>query len=442
MIVLAALIFLGLTWWRFHVGLFLFFLLLPTYLWRLMVGPIPTTFLELMLVILFSVWVFKERNRTQKRKKGKGKRVQLKHTDPLLYYGILLFLVGATVGMFVSQDLRAAAGEWKAFYVEPVIFFFLLVRLNSNRVSGSVTNLIIFALILSGLVTSLLAIYQHFTGWMVPEAFWLSGRVTAWYGFPNAVGLFLAPLMPLALLSIGRTIRGTQKHSNTLRRHDIIGYLSISVSLLFLIAGPLAIIFAKSTGALVGLTAGLGLVLLWNKNTRVPTLVVGGIAMILLLTIPQTTSLRAELFANDRSGNIRKAIWSETITLLKDHPLIGAGLASYTEKIIPYHGHVSGEGIEIFHHPHSIFLTMYVNTGLVGFVGFILMIAWFYRTGIRALKQHPEHDWALTLLISAMTILLVHGLVDSPYIKNDLSILFWTLLALQFLWVKYPQKKP
>jgi len=30
----------------------------------------------------------------------------------------------------------------------------------------------------------------------------------------------------------------------------------------------------------------------------------------------------------------------------------------------------------------------------------------------------------------AMVVLLVHGLVDTPYFKNDLSVLFWLIIGL------------
>jgi len=29
-----------------------------------------------------------------------------------------------------------------------------------------------------------------------------------------------------------------------------------------------------------------------------------------------------------------------------------------------------------------------------------------------------------------MIVLLVHGLVDTPYFKNDLSVLFWLIIGL------------
>ena len=29
-----------------------------------------------------------------------------------------------------------------------------------------------------------------------------------------------------------------------------------------------------------------------------------------------------------------------------------------------------------------------------------------------------------------MTVIIIHGLVDVPYFKNDLAVMFWALLAI------------
>jgi O-antigen ligase len=302
---------------------------------------------------------------------------------------------------------------------------------------------------LSGLITSILAFYQHFTGWLVPEAFWQNQntfRVTAWYGFPNAVGLFLAPLVPLAFflikenwnkiknLIIGNYELGIRKR--------IVNYFIIIIPLFFIPASLFAIVFAKSTGALVGLITGLGFLLLINKSTRLITCLVGLVGIVSLVSLPQLSGIKDEILLQDRSGQIRISIWHETARFLKDNPIFGAGLASYTDKIKPYHTTLNGEGIEIFHHPHNIFLTMYVNLGLLGLIGFVAIIISLFLIPCLAGRQayslsnqsqnmeHRTWDNISIYLITSLIIILVMGLVDSPYIKNDLSILFWLLPAL------------
>ncbi len=422
------------TYRRFEYGLFLFFLLLPTYLIRFPLFGIPTTLLEMMFLILLGVWLLSRipHPTSQKNMVGFGLRVmstikQFYQTHTILTYSTALFLLGATISIFTSVDIRTALGEWKAFYVEPVLLFILLIHWHSTQPAPekSVIRFIYTPLILCGLSTALFAVIQHYTdGWMVPYAFWenrATYRVTAWYGFPNAVGLFLAPLIPLALYTAYTTYEKEK-------------YVAI-VSILSIILSTIAIIFAKSTGAIIGVLGSTGITLILYKRTRIPTLLLGSIATLCVLTLPQLTPIKEELLFQDRSGQIRLAIYDETKQLLADRPVLGAGIASYEERIAPYHGLVNGESIEIYHHPHNLFLTLWVNIGLIGLVGFIGILFVLFRRGV-SLYTQTRTSFLTSLTYSAflsLCIILVTSLVDSPYIKNDLAFLFWTIIALIYI---------
>ncbi|HBU07417.1 MAG TPA: hypothetical protein DEB09_05035 [Candidatus Magasanikbacteria bacterium] len=464
------LLFTYLAWKNFPWGLYLFFFLLPTYLIRFNIGPLPTTLLEVMLWIITIIWLIKYHSHII---------YHITHTtkqNKILFIGIAVFLLSATVSIFTSTDVRSALGEWKAFYIEPIILFLILIttfnpknyppeqtqldqkiKRSKDQFSvrssdlpifrSSIINHIIFALILSGLITSVLAIYQHFTGWMVPYAFWQNQntfRVTAWYGFPNAVGLFLTPLFPLAIYGLKESIKN--KSFNLFPTEYGIPYyigtifqslIKIILYSLFLILSPLAILYSKGTGPLIGLVAGIGILLLFYKKTRWPTVILSLICLSSLFSFSSLSSLKNEVLLQDRSGQIRLSIWNETWQFLKDNPITGAGLASYQEKIKPYHTTVNGEGIEIFHHPHNIFLTMWINLGLLGLASFIgILVSLFLipcltgRQAYSLFKKNENIPIIQYFLTASLTTIIVTGLVDSPYIKNDLSILFWLLPAL------------
>jgi len=421
-IFLYALAFLSLTWRRFEWGLFVFFLALPTYLIRFQVGPLPSTVLEVMLLILVGVWFLKNKN----HKKIPAQILSLSKEQKIFFIGIVLFLVGATISIFTAVDIKKALGEWRAFYIEPLLLFFVLhsfwKSLDQNKRKEHIEKFILFPLILSGLATSILAIYQHFTGWLVPHAFWANRntyRVTAWYGFPNGVGLFLAPLIPVAIYFIRENWQRTKKLTS----------LPNLLNILFLPCSLAAILFAKGSGALLGVAAGIGVLLLCYKKTRMITLALGILGLIAIALLPSEHALKQELLAKNYSGQLRRDIWSETIELLKDRPFVGAGIASYEERIIPYR---QDHWIEVFHHPHNIFLTIWVNTGLIGLAGFLLALLWCIYRGIKHLERNTN------FLLSSLAVILVMGLVDSPYIKNDIAILFWLF---PFLIVSFTEKK-
>lgn len=445
-IILFSIAFFLITYRRFENGIFLLFLLLPTYLIRFHIGPLPSTLLEVMALSLTGITIINILQSEYKKQTKKflqntflflwSNSISFYKKNKLLACGILIFLLGATISIFTSVDIRAALGEWRAFYFEPIILFFILNAVLNEKFGEhkkkAIQQYILFPLILCGLATSILAIYQHFTGWLVPYSFWQNRatyRVTGWYGFPNAVGLFLAPLIPLAILILVKlkdTYQNTKKfqklnfkmlikNSNL----NIENYLFVSVCFLFLLTAPLALLFAKGSGSILGAIAGIGILLLYKKKFRWPAIVLGVLGLITLLTASPLHTLKQELLAEDYSGSLRRDIWRETISLLKDHPLVGTGIASYDERIIPYrHNH----WIEVFHHPHNIFLTIWVNTGIVGLIGFVLILIATFQTACKTKTQETKY------FLSTLIIILVMGLVDSPYIKNDLAILFWTVI--------------
>jgi len=370
-----------------------------------------------------------------------------------LFISSAFFLFGATISIFTSVDIRTALGEWKAFYIEPFIFFLILISIsslqnvvNKNKKQKSflditfhlssyqLTKTIISALLLSAFCTSLLAIYQHFTGWLVPYDFWANRdtyRVTAWYGFPNAVGLFFAPVFILGLyffINKSYKIQDTNK-SQKINSKLFFKYCILSVSCILLLTTFLfAIIYAKSTGALIGIATGICFLLFIWKRTRWFILVASIIALVGLFALPNDNAIRQELFMQDRSGQLRIEMWAETSAYLFEHPLRGTGLASYSERIAPYR---IQKNIEIFHHPHNLLLTLWVNTGFIGLFGFLWLVVIVMRMFIVTTKQIDK-----TFFIATLITIFTTGLVDSPYIKNDLAFLFWTIVAL-FLIASY-----
>lgn len=366
--------------WKDHRRAFFLFLgLLPTYLIRFTIGGWPTTALEVLFVILFAGWLLRREKRL----------VDIKGWGFLL----LGWLGVALIATFVSPDTRAALGVFKAYFIEPVVFFIMandILRAAEDRAHAAAS------LAWTALVIGALTIYQRFTNFAVPDPWNRVGefRATAFYGFPNAIGLFLAPLIPLFAWSA--------------RRNTILFLAAI-------IASGVAIVLAQSEGAVIGAAAGLVVLGLVNIKIRKP-LIIGLVALaIVIALVPATRNFAIEkLTLKDWSGRVRTEMWGEAWNMLKDRPVQGAGLSGYPIVFQPYHkaGH-----IEIFQYPHQIVLNFWSELGIFG----VALMLWTFWLVFKS-KQ-----WSF---IAVFTALAVHGLVDVPYFKNDLSLLWWLLLAL------------
>jgi len=106
--------------------------------------------------------------------------------------------------------------------------------------------------------------------------------------------------------------------------------------------------------------------------------------------------------------------------MLKASPIVGAGLSGYQTAIKPYHVNT---WMEIFLYPHNIVLTIWSELGLLGLIAAGLLLAWFAK------QLLARRDSIAVMLASSMVIILIHGLVDVPYFKNDLAVIFWMLLV-------------
>jgi O-antigen ligase len=150
-------------------------------------------------------------------------------------------------------------------------------------------------------------------------------------------------------------------------------------------------------------------------------LAVAGIVVAVVALFPAIRGPVVEkLTLQDLSGQVRIAQWQETAAYLKDgHWLVGAGLSGYPIAIKPYHVHPE---YEIFQDPHNVALNVWVELGALGLVA-VALLAW------QALRA-PKRDWVALAASFALLQMLVHGLVDVPFFKNDLAMMTFLLLAL------------
>ena len=437
---------------RLDVAVMLLIVAMPAYLIRSSFLGVPFTLLEAMILISFFVW-FLRHTEIKNFLKGRYGWKDLKENRKkrLIYpFGLelTLLLVISYMAVAVAGFSNEALGVWKAYFFEPSLVFILV--LNVFRGKNKINN-ILWPLVVSASVVSLFAIYQKFTGNFIFNEFWANEetrRVTSFFGYPNAVGLYLGPLI---LIFVGWFVN----------QLSIIKYqLRINIKLLFIpltvFLSLLSIYFAKSEGALIGVVAGLVMYgLLINKKIRwamlgLIILVIAGI----MVFAPAKEYATSKVLLRDLSGQIRKAQWVETWSMLNDGKFIfGSGLTNYKEKVLPYHQEgifvkdykdpdwhrktvwnkefrdKAWQPLEVYLYPHNIFLNFWVELGIAGMFLFIWIMGKYSLIGIRNLKSEKDKHVVMGLM-GAMVTITVHGLVDVPYFKNDLAIMFWLFVAM------------
>ncbi|MDX9778751.1 MAG: O-antigen ligase family protein [Patescibacteria group bacterium] len=425
---------------RLDWALFIILLSLPSYLIRFQLGPIPSTMLEMMILIVFFVWFVK--NKTWQRWNKKSWKIRTKKYP--YHLEIIGILIAAWIALAVSGFSNSGLGVFKAYFLEPIMLYIVII----NNSQGNYRKYI-WPLSLSALFISSIAIFQQLTGAFIFNEFWANlatRRVTSVFSYPNAVGLYLAPIIFLSI----SLFWGYPKKSS------LVVALKKMLILLSIISSIAAIIFARSEGALIAiLGASFVFALLLNKRSRIIAITVSILAIFLISLSPNNWQyLKDKATLMDLSGQIRRQQWKETMLMLQDGKLItGAGLNNYQTAIEPFHQegifvknhdpewhrHVvwneeyrkkMWQPVEIYLYPHNIFLNFWTELGLLGLCLFFFLISRYLYDALKILKKDKQKERVFSLgLIAAMSTVLIHGLVDVPYFKNDLAIIFWLLIA-------------
>lgn len=380
-------------------------ILLPAYVVRFDIGPLPSTALEAMIVIVVAVWLIK-----------RGAAINVKRlTRSTFFWPGILLLIAAGLSIIWSADTKDALGIYKAYFVEPFLLYLILIDTLKTKEQW---KKIFIALGLSTLALAVMAVIQRATGWWSPTWEWTlpeSRRVTGPFTSPNSLGLFVGPITALYvgwMFIKERDPHGNETHSNASLR-----YFQWAV----IIAGALAILLAVSKGAMAALLAGVLVVFYkaWSKKLALGLLVIGVLG-IFLIPASRQTSISMATFQTE-SGQSRLALYQGSWELLKNNPLRGVGLASFAQAFED----VRPEGFtEKLIYPHNIFLNFWSETGLLG----LLVILWIIVVIVGIIKKRPEYGWSW-FYVTALIVMLAHGLVDVPYFKNDLAVLTWVLLA-------------
>ncbi len=401
-------------------------LILPLYVLRFQIGPFPTTLLEVAFLAL-AIFVTWKEGWTPWRKGMMKLRDWRAPTA--------LWILATLVAIVVAPNHIAALGLYRAYVLEPMLFAILLAGTMRDEKDR---DTVITALVASAAFVAAWSVLQYLGLLPIPHPWdtdFLTRRATGPFPFPNAVPLFCAPI---AALSFGLLMEYvTPAQAGVQNRKEVDSRLRGNDKLLWLgfLAGTLATVLAKSVGGFLAILVASLFALIWNKKTRRATIITSLVILTLIAATPKLrTPIASYLTFNEWSGKVRLILWRETWAMLKDHPLFGAGFGAYPDVIKPYH---RATAIEIFQFPHNILLNLWSETGLLGILAFgWICVTWFKQSKVESRKSKVQTarlsdfmTFRLSTLLPLIAI-IVHGLVDVPYFKNDLAFLFWILAVL------------
>lgn len=395
------------SWRDLKTGVLLFLAALPCYLLRFEVG-IPSTLLELLFCILFVVFLVKRRDLVRAW-------IAERRSWQAWYVPLALLFLAAGMGVAVSPVMLSALGLLKAYVVEPILLFLIVRDLFTGEEDRAK---LLRALALGGAFAAVVGIAQYAFDAGIPAPWDIERRVTGPFPYPNALGLYLAPLIVVAAFGAWRDAKWRAGWIACLILSCVGIFLSQTEAAWASIPPVLFLAAMRSWEVKPGRFKP-GRFNLGGLTSQLFVLAI--VAILLVALIPAVRGPVVEkLTLQDASGQVRLAQWQETWAFLRDgHWLLGAGLAGYPIAIAPYHIHTQ---YEIFQDPHNVVLNIWVEMGLLGLMGTALL-AW-------QVLRAPKRDWVALAAAFALLQMLIHGLVDVPFFKNDLAMMAFALMAL------------
>lgn len=396
----------------------------PLYLIRFQLAGIPFTALESFTYLLFGLWVLALLL----------KKLKLSWEKPLRYYWLAAFvlIIGATIGVLTAPHYitlpsneildaqRATLGVWKGWVIAPLLYFAVLTQTLKKESVDVLLRLFVYA----GALVALVAYgYGVFNGGVTYDF-----RLSGFFESANYLSLYLVPPTLIAIYFLFS------------RRLPLKWFHTLDLSALAIMLH--ALFFTKSYAAFLGVFGAVFLYLFLlvlkkgvaTKKGKLALFVVFLTFAVVLFSQVNTPKFKQALdFKNRSSSSVRLEVYEIAASLIREEPLtgIGPGLfqAEYQTRGRTNLGRIPLEWN--IPHPHNVFLAFWLNAGLLGLIALILFIAFAH---IR-----------FTYPLMAFWGILIHGLFDTPFWKNDLAMIWWIVLAsvviLQTYGTDSPQKQ-
>lgn len=368
---------------------------LPLYVVRWRVGPIPTTLLEVLILVTvaaYAVTLWTERRRPAAR---------TSYEIP-----IALLLLAGIVGIVVAPDHTRAFGIYRAYFLETIALFYIAVDLIRTQedlrtvlaVAGAGSA--VFAI--GQIVTFGITLAHHAVHIDAGPAFLNTSS--------NSVALYLEP--PFAF-AVGLSLFASSRRER---------WLSLGAVALFLTA----LVLTLSRASYIAL-AVLAVVAVFSLSDRRRRMWAIGVMALVLLAFIELPFISQRLGTFAHSIQLRLSIYRAALRMLSERPILGAGISGFPIRVAPFRP--AGEEIELY--PHNLWLTTWSDLGLLGLISLAVIFFRLLWQGVRALSSAEGIYRAATWgMVGALVLYLVHGLFDSPYWKNDLSAEFWLMAAL------------
>ncbi len=380
---------------------------LPLYLVKFSFFSLPLNLL--LLISLFSLLVIISHTSL------KNAFLFLKNNRLIIFF-TLLIIFGCLLSIWHNGFSPRSFSIFIQWILLPAIFgFFAAINLQNKE---SQLDTILLSLFVSTTFVSAIALSYAILG-----IFTYDSRLKAFYESPNHLAMYI---MPGVFLGTYFFIKA--------KKEDLLDKsLLYSILTVFII---ITLTLTKSAGAMIAVLFSLPLAFFFIRSGlfryTARLILLFGFTFLLSLSLFSATQITYLSHVPERSSLAsRFMIWQSATKILLDNPLYGIGPGNFQAKYLAYQKYFPPYLEWAVPEPHNLYLAFWLQTGLLGFIGFILLVLLVLKS--LAFKTKQKNALLAWTLLGIFVALLMHGLIDTPYWKNDLAFVFWILCEIAFL---------
>jgi O-antigen ligase len=197
--------------------------------------------------------------------------------------------------------------------------------------------------------------------------------------------------------------------------------------------GLVAVILTGSRGAAISVAVSCVLAMFYfmrQKRTRIAMIAALVIVLPILAVVAEVLAPRLTHIDQQESVGERYLIWAEAWGIFVQHPVMGIGMGNFRDTYDP--NAIGEEPGQV--DTHNLYLQLLTETGVVGFIVFLVLAGHVLRRNIRNLRAFPYDSVGYAssfAALGAMLSVLIHGMVDFLFIgSTEFGAAFAVTLAI------------
>lgn len=340
---------------------------------------------------------------------------------------LALFVLANMLSVVTSHSIPLSVKGFLSKLLQEVVLYFMVAKIINDKKR---LKAVLITMFLSMLLISADGIFQLARGVdFLRHHEIYNAKVRASFNNPNGFGGWLIAMVPIAVCILWTKVGFWSKMATKI----------VIFIILFMMAT--CVVFTCSRSTWLAVILGLFSIAILKRN----------IFIILPVIVAITLPFIAPDFVKDRfllmfpnlapysikaricsflvfTDPVRLSLWHEALKIIKDFPLFGCGLNTYSIVAPRY----KGAGLEAGIYPHNSYLQMAAETGIFGLMSFIIVILALFTLSFISMRKIKDSLYKNVLigLLVGLFGLLVQSFFDVDFYALQLNNLIWFIMGL------------